>query len=364
MSPTVSVIIPAYNQAQFINQAIESVLAQTFTDYEIIVVNDGSTDNTAQVLAAYGDHLQVITQANAGLSAARNSGLKVARGEFIAFLDSDDLWYSRMLATTVAYLQQNPEVDLVCGAWDLIDESGQVIRPANKPSNFRARVRADLLRALATGNLFLVHALLIRKKCFACCGNFDTTLKAVEDWDLWTRMAIHGHKADVIDVPVARYRRHRANMTRDAQRMENASKQVLSKLFANKQLTGRLAGLQDRAYIQMWLILAIYCYEGGADADSRKFVQRAQELYLKASKNREVDQMHLSSLLVLPDTDEFKRMIVASSPETIIRYYCWRGYQLLRDGNYKLMLERLKPSNILIFLLGFKDAVWGLRQKS
>lgn len=364
MSPTVSVIIPAYNQAQFVSQAIESVLAQTFTDYEIIVVNDGSTDNTAQVLAGYGDCLQVITQANAGLSAARNSGLKAAQGEFIAFLDADDLWYPHMLATTVAHLQQNPEIDLVCGAWDLIDESGQMFRPANKPSNLRARVRADLLRALATGNLFLVHALLIRKKCFACCGDFDTTLKAVEDWDLWTRMAIHGHKVDMIDAPVARYRRHRANMSLDVQRMEQASRQVLVKLFANEQLTDRLAGLQDHAYIQMRLVLALYCHEGGADADSRRFVQQAQELYQKAPKNKEVDQLHLSSLLLLPDTDEFKRMIVASSPETIVRYYCRRGYQLFRDGNYKLMVERLKPSNILIFLLGFKDALWGLRQKS
>jgi len=358
MTLTVSVIIPVYNQTQFVGQAIDSVLAQTFTDYEIIVVNDGSTDETTQVLAQYTAHIRVIHQANAGLSAARNSGLRVAKGEFIAFLDADDLWYSTALATLVTYLRHHPTTDLVCGAWDLIDETGSVIKPPNKPSIFQARVRANFLRAIATGNLFLVHALLVRRKCFECCGTFDPTLKAVEDWDLWIRMAMHGHTVKMIDVPVAHYRRHSNCMTQDPQRMVQASEQVLQRLFTNQQFTRELADLRDHAYIQMWLIIAKYCQEGNLHADRHRYVEMAQELYGKAPRNKQLDQLHLSSLFLLPETEHFKRMIIAASPDTMIYYYWLRGRQLFRDGNYGLMLERLKPKNLRPFILGLKDALW------
>jgi hypothetical protein len=250
-----------------------------------------------------------------------------------------------MLATTVAYLQQHPEIDLVCGAWDSIDESGQMITPANKPSNFQARVRADFLRALATGNLFLVHALLIRKKCFACCGNFDTSLKAVEDWDLWTRMAVHGHKADVIDVPVARYRRHKANMTREPQRMEQASQQVITRIFSDAQLADRIADLKDHAYIFAWLTIAGHCYEAGGEADAQKYVRLAEELYHDAPPNPELSLLYLEKLFLLPGAEPFMQTIATTVPTTKPLYTWFTVRQKLQHKHYGIAF--LKISQLL-----------------
>lgn len=358
MSPTVSVIIPVYNQAHFVAQAIDSVLAQTFPDYEIIVVNDGSTDHTAQVLAGYGDRLHVITQANVGLSAARNSGLRVARGEMIGFLDADDLWYPDMLAATVTFLKQNPQIDLVYGAWDTIDETGRVIKPLNHPSNLREKVQADFLRAIATGNLFLVHTLLIRRKCFDCCGVFDPTLRAVEDWDLWLRMAAHRHTVDVIDTPLAHYRRHTGNMTYDPQRMEQASRQLLVKLFSNQQLAQRLDGLEEHAYIDTWLTIAGFCHAVGLETETRRYIQMAQELFLKAPYNPELNIRHYNRLLQLPATEDFMRAIVGSTPGTLLKYFWLKGRQVLGRGDFRLILARLKWRNLRALGIGLKEALF------
>jgi glycosyltransferase involved in cell wall biosynthesis len=337
MAPAVSVIIPAYNQAQFINQAIESVLAQTWSDYEIIVVNDGSTDATPQILAGYGEQLRVITQPNAGLSAARNSGLAVAQGEFIGLLDADDMWYPDVLATTVAHLTKNPSVDVVCGAWDLIDETGRTIRPPNDPSIFQARVRADFLRTIAVGNMVIPSALLLRRKIFDCCGNFDATLKGVEDWDLLIRLAAHGHALDLINAPVLHYRRHSGCLTRDPQRTEQASRQVLAKLYADE----RLADLRDHASIYAWLSIAGYCQEAGLEADVRRLVGMAQEIHHHAPHNPELNLRYLEKLFLISGTEQFMARIAASTPQCRSLYHWLMAQRLLQKAQTGLALRHL-----------------------
>lgn len=357
MFPSVSVIIPTYNRAQFISQTIDSVLAQTFTDYEIIVVDDGSTDETAQILAGYGNQLRLFSQANSGPSAARNLGLQVAQGEFVGFLDADDLWYPEMLATTVSHLCTNPQIDLICGAWDVIDETGQMIRPANTPSSVQSSVQADFLRTIATGNRFLPLAMLFRRKCFACCGVFDTTLKGVEDWDLWLRLAVHGHKIDLVDIPLARYRRHKISLTHSWQRIEQDSYRILEKLFSNEQLASRLADLKEHAYITLWLTLAASCQERGLNVEISRFIQMAEELYPKAPRNPELSIRHFNRLLSLPDTGHFIQMIAKSESEALLRYYWHKGQQLAQQGHFGLILSPLEWRNIRAFGLGVKDAL-------
>lgn len=329
--PKVSVIIPVYNQDLFIGQAIDSVFAQTHEDYEIIVVNDGSTDETGQILDRYGNRIRVVNQKNKGLAAARNTGLRFARGEMIGFLDADDLWYPEMLSTTVSHLTKNPDIDLVCGAWDLIDKSGQTIRKANKPSTVRARIRADFLGAIALGNLFPVHAVLVRRNCFECCGFFDTALRAMEDWDLWLRMAAHGHKIDFIDVPIARYRRHDGCMTLDPQRMESSFHKVLSKLFADERNASRLAGLRIHAYIAQWLYLGEYCQEAALAPGLDRCIQMAGKLYDRAPHNEELCQQYLSIALELPRTEYFLKKIAVSTPG-LIPSYQWKIVKRFRHN--------------------------------
>ncbi|MBE7552149.1 MAG: glycosyltransferase [Anaerolineales bacterium] len=336
-SPTVSVIIPVYNQAQFIGQTIDSVLAQTFSDYEIIVVDDASTDNTAKILAGYGDCLRVITlKTNTGPAITRNIALGVAQGEFIAFLDSDDMWYLRRLDITVSYLRKNLNVDLVCGAWDHIDEAGRTIEKLNQPSNYQPQVDIDFLRTLVVrGNLLATSALLIRRKCFECCGLFDTNLKRSMDWDLWLRMAAHGHKIAMIDQPVSRYRRHQTNLTLNPQRMEEATRQVLVKLFSNDQLAVRLADLQEHAYIDSWLRLAGLAHEAGLEKDTHRFIQMARELYPKAVPNYALSFNYLEKLFLLPAAEEFMLMIATAMPEVRPLYSWMMMRRYLQKGDYK-----------------------------
>ncbi|NEP84931.1 MAG: glycosyltransferase family 2 protein, partial [Okeania sp. SIO3B3] len=130
--PCVSVIIPAYNRADLIGETVDSVLAQTHPDIEIIVIDDGSTDNTADVLATYGSALRVIRQANAGQQAARNAGIRAATGDYIAFLDSDDLWLPHRIEAQLQRFEEVPEAGLVyCDAAVFDDETGQTLHKYN-----------------------------------------------------------------------------------------------------------------------------------------------------------------------------------------------------------------------------------------
>ena len=125
--PHVSVIIPAYNCDRYISKAIASVFEQTYTDYELIVVDDGSTDDTAQLIRSYGDRLNYIYQTNQGVAQARNSGLAAAQGQYIAFLDQDDLFLPYKLASQVTLLEQNLSLGMANSGWQIVNERGEEI---------------------------------------------------------------------------------------------------------------------------------------------------------------------------------------------------------------------------------------------
>ena len=180
--PIVSVVIPTYNRGWIIKEAIASVLAQTFADFELIVVNDGSTDNTRTLLDGY-DEMIVLNQANKGVSAARNRGIAAARGTYVAFLDSDDLWLPEKLFVQLAFFQANPEA-LVCQTQETWIKNGQRIYPKH-----RHQKQSGLFfeRSL---ELCLVSpsAVMMKKDLFADVGVFDEELPACEDYDLWLRV--------------------------------------------------------------------------------------------------------------------------------------------------------------------------------
>ena len=170
---TVSVIIPAYNQAKFVGDAIRSAFAQTSRDLKVIVVNDGSTDNTTEVLESFGDQIRVISQDNAGLSAARNAGLRHASGTYVALLDADDAWYPQMLEKSVALLEECRDIDWVYTWWEEVNADGDVIRTPVQVPEFD-----DPLKAVLLCNQFAPSATVYRRSCFACCGVFDEHLTA------------------------------------------------------------------------------------------------------------------------------------------------------------------------------------------
>ena len=190
----VTVVVPCFNYARYLRQCVESLLRQSYTQWECIIVDDGSTDDTPAIcadLAGIDPRIRAIRQANAGLSAARNTGIRGASGEFVQFLDADDLLQSEKLAAHVGFLRAHPAVDIVAGAAAYVDES--VTRP---PRLWRSRqVEGDgaaALRALVYGNPLVVNSPLMRHQVFESVGMFDEKLKANEDWEFWLRCALRG----------------------------------------------------------------------------------------------------------------------------------------------------------------------------
>jgi GT2 family glycosyltransferase len=213
--PLVSVVIPAYNAQQYVRAAVESALAQTYRPVEVIAIDDGSTDDTAPILAQYGDRIRRIHQANAGLSAARNAGIRAAAGEWVAFLDADDLWDARKLEVQMAAAE--PGVDLLHSDCRLVDADGNVRR-----ANLRheGHVGSPGLADMLVRNHVLVLTAVVRKEVLEAAGGFDERNRlGAEDWQLWLRLAAQGRRFRYVNQVLASYRVHGGNMSRDVARL-------------------------------------------------------------------------------------------------------------------------------------------------
>jgi glycosyltransferase involved in cell wall biosynthesis len=208
--PKVSVIIPTYNREALISRALDSVLAQTFTDYEIIVVDDGSKDRTQDVLKAYEGKIKYLYQNNGGISAARNTGIKEASGQYIAFLDSDDYWAPEKLAEQVTILDKYSKVGIVYGRMPIINEKGENL--GTKPNGVSGKNYQELLQVW--GDL-PTSSVMTRKECFNRLGFFDEDLPPMEDIDMWLRIARHYDLYEIEGKPLAYYWRHSEQITQD-----------------------------------------------------------------------------------------------------------------------------------------------------
>jgi GT2 family glycosyltransferase len=228
----VTAVIPAYNYAHFLPRAIDSVLAQTYAPIECVVVDDGSKDRTPEVLAGYGERVRAIRQPNAGLSAARNTGISAARGEYVALLDADDWWRPTKIAEQVAVLEADPGLAAVgCGV-DVVDRDMKVLYsvPGKQP---RASKEANL-RAVATRKLWVGGSgsgLLARKRVLEELGPFDTSLRAAEDWDMWLRLFARYRVANVPE-PLASIHMHGTGSFRNSKLMEDNQLRVLERAIA------------------------------------------------------------------------------------------------------------------------------------
>jgi len=184
IKPQVSVIIPTYNRGWIIKEAIDSVLAQDYTEFELIVVDDGSTDHTSDVLDSYRNLIKVFSQKNKGVSAARNRGIAEASGKFIAFLDSDDIWLSQKLSVQIEFFNQTPDA-LICQTEEVWIRNGLRVNPKKrhkKPSGMIFKPSLELC-------LVSPSAVMIQRSLFDRVGEFDETLPACEDYDLWLRIS-------------------------------------------------------------------------------------------------------------------------------------------------------------------------------
>ncbi len=216
--PAVSVIMPAYNVAPYIGEAIRSVLAQTFTDLELLVVDDGATDGSAAIAEAWAardSRVRVVRQANAGISAARNHGLRLSRGRYLAILDSDDGWDPQFLEAQLAILDARPDVDIVSGNACFLGSSldGRPARPW--PDVRPMPTLAEMLRDETA--IFIMS--VFRRRVYDAIGGFDEALRTNEDYDFWLRAACAGFTFQRNDRPLGFYRRRDDSLSASELRM-------------------------------------------------------------------------------------------------------------------------------------------------
>jgi len=226
-SPAISVIIPVYNQAQFLGHAIDSVLAQTWKDYELIVVDDGSTDESGEVAKRYGSRLRYVRKANAGGASALNAGVRLAKGSWIAILPSDDMWEPSKLERQWRFIDIHPEAAFVYSDYLIIDSTGKPQRTTSHPvPPERARQRIHLLR----GCFINGGSVLLRKSLFEEIGGFDEGNRYAPDYDYWLRVT-ERYSAVRIPEPLLRYRVHSGQDSMRFRPIWKATYQVVRKFL-------------------------------------------------------------------------------------------------------------------------------------
>ena len=268
---TVSFVIPNYNHARYLGQAIESALAQTYPHVEVIVVDDGSTDDSGAVAAAYGDRIRYIYQRNAGLSAARNTGVQAAQGEYIALLDADDLVEPAYAERLLAVLAQAPAAAGAYCGFRFVDQEN---RPLDRVES-RTTSPDALYGALLNGNYWVPESLLARRACYTAMGAFDTSLRACEDWDVWLRFSRH-YSLIGIDEVLIRYRVVVGSMSSDPRRMLDNRLLVLAKHIGSQPAYGGDSPAHQ-AYAYAYFRTAMEYYQAGnSDAGYDSLLEAAR----------------------------------------------------------------------------------------
>lgn len=356
--PVVSVIIATYNREEYIGKAVESVLNQTYANFELIVLDDGSTDETRAVLNQFSDQrLRVYFLENTGPANARNKGIEISRGEYIAFLDSDDLWYPKMLARTVQFLESHRKIDLVCGGWDMINDDGNAISGVYSPIAFQKSVETDFLASILRRSLFPIHSVLIRKKCFTQCGGFNANLLAFEDYELWIRFA--SFKCDIvfIDEPVAHWRHHRMPKRSDLKEgLELSVQSLLEVLRANKNIRNKYDILLEYLELRIWIEQSVYFKKNESNEEMEICVNRVSDLLTDIPFEPELFFYFYSQVYESSSVIKIKKSLEEKIPQSNLRNF---QIQLLRR-KYKLLVSKksiFKLGLVLIRML-FTDPKW------
>jgi glycosyltransferase involved in cell wall biosynthesis len=282
--PQVSVIIPTYNRSTLLQQAVESVLKQTYPAVEIIVVDDGSKDDTETMMKQYAGRVVYIKQANQGVSAARNLGFRTASGEYINFLDDDDLFMPTKIEQQMQIFKARPEVGLVHCRYYYVGEDAT---PIEKVGLLPER---EVLKKLVCGCFLWSGAPLIRRQCLDRVGGFDEeTWSACEEWDLWLRIA-RAYPFACAQEPLGAYRMvSSSRMVEDLARLEHGVIATVDKVFADPQLPIDIIAIKDQTYGNNYIELSCRYYAFGHWHDAQRCLTAA--LTLKPSLLEQPDEL-------------------------------------------------------------------------
>jgi glycosyltransferase involved in cell wall biosynthesis len=278
-SPQVSVLLPTYNRAHYVAEAIQSALDQTFADLEVVVVDDGSTDTTSEVLGRIADpRVRCFRQENRGISGALNTAFRSARGRYVAILNSDDRWLPDLLAEEVAILQASSNVGLVYARCQAMDSAG---RPLARLTGVPARYPGQMFKSLLHGDHICTIAVLIRRELVEQVGLWDERLIANEDWDLWLRLALvcQFHFVDKI---LARFRVHPGRITNTSSerfaRLAADRIRVVDKVYALPDLPPEAAQMRSLAYHNVYIDVGLRWLKARDWRESLRYFSRAIQL--------------------------------------------------------------------------------------
>jgi len=309
--PKVTVVIPAYNAMTYLPETLDSVLKQTFIDFEALIINDGSTDHVVSWMAEIADpRVKLISQENQGLPGARNTGIVHAQGEYVAFLDADDLWEPTKLEKQVHSLDSKPEVGLAYAWTLLIDQQGESTGAVTA-----SHVEGNVWQRLLLGDIIgSGSSAMIRRSCFDKVGVFDTELTSIEDCDMWVRIAAHYPFAVIKEVLVY-YRQHPSNMSKNYDKMIHNSRLKIEKQF--KEVPLELLYLRSQAYghVLLWLAWKVM-FDGGNPEQANYFSRQAV--------------LHYPPMRFLP------KYIRLQLTLTLIRLFGANSYTYLKNLRYKL----------------------------
>ena len=276
MSPEVSVIIPTYNRASMVVEAVESVLAQDMTDFELIVIDDGSTDETAERLSAYGSRLKYYQQENAGVSAARNRGITFSTAPLIAFLDSDDLWLPPKLQVQHTYMTENPGIH-ICQTEEIWWRNGRRVNPKKhhqKPSG-------DIFRRSLELCLVSPSAAIIRRELFEQVGYFDEELPMAEDYDLWLRVAVD-HPVMLLPEPLVIKRGGHSDQLSARKGIDRYRIEALEKLLSSSRLSQEQYHWTWKSLQRKCQIYGEGCVKRGRGEEGKAYLALPEKYRLRA----------------------------------------------------------------------------------
>lgn len=301
----VSVIMPCYNGERFLRAAIESVVAQTFGNWELLIVDDGSTDRTAAIAREFEQNhpgrIRVLSQRNSGVTVARNAAIRAAHGTHFAFLDSDDLWPLTKLERQAALCARRPDLAFAYSGYLLIDEAGRPIREVKPDPRFRGRIQKLLW---LQDNEIVGATLMIRREALFNVGLFDERLKGSENLDLRLKLARLG-PVDFVDEALYKYRKHADSLTTQGQLMSAQFLKLVESHFDGPGATEDSSTLRaqimskywqhegDRAFNSMDLVIALRRYLRAVPYSSRKrdLVHKMAKCVIGRRANRAWDQL-------------------------------------------------------------------------
>lgn len=268
----VSIVIPTFNRGWIVREANDSVLAQDYPNFELIVVDDGSTDDTSAILNAYGDRLEVIEQSNLGVSAARNRGIEASGGELIALLDSDDYWLPQKLSIQVEYFNKHPLAD-ICQTEEIWIRNGVRVNPGKR----HRKLSGDIFEPSLDLCLVSPSAVMMRSYVFDHFGLFDEQMPACEDYDLWLRISCRA-PVYLIEIPlIVKRGGHADQLSRqpslDRYRIQSLAKLLRSGTLNSRQQAAALSVLTDKCRIY-----ANGCLKRGRSSEARQYQKLLKEL--------------------------------------------------------------------------------------